>query len=393
MTVKVTTAGESHGPALTVILEGLPAGVEVSAAAIERELARRQGGYGRGERMRIEEDRAVVVSGLRDGLTTGFPISMVIPNRDHVAWSGLLRPFATAGPGMEPGLPAAEGVPGSAARSVPRPGHADFAGALKLGLTDVRNVMERASARGTATLVAAGAVCRELLRALEIEVWGWVWKIGPIETVVVPEGPGQVEPSEVRCPDPKAAEGMKAAIDQARAGGTTLGGAFTVVVEGLPAGLGSCANWERRLDGLVAQALMSIPSVKAVALGEGIRCAGMEGHLAQDPILPGDHGRWSRPSNRAGGVEGGISNGSPLLATAWAKPIPTTRKAQASVDLTSWQEAESTYERSDTCVVPAALVIGEAMLAIVLAGAVVETCGSDRMDRVRDVFGTLVGAS
>jgi len=374
--LRFLTAGESHGPALSVIVEGLPAGVPVDRAAIDADLRRRQGGYGRGGRMQIETDAVEVLSGVRHGLTLGSPVCLVVRNRDHAAWSDVMSP--------EPQPDAARE---RRRLKRPRPGHADLAGALKYLTDDLRNVLERASARETTARVAAGALAKSLLRLAGAELRSHVLRIGqaggdPAE--VEWERLMEVETSPVRCADAAAGAAMVAEIDRARKNGDTVGGVFEVVVHGLPPGLGSFSQWDRRLDGRIAQALASIQAVKAVSLGAGVRASELSGSGFHDEILFDDARGLHRGSNRAGGLEGGVTNGEELRAQAWVKPIPTLVMPLRSIDLATKQPEAASVERSDTCVVPAAAVVGEAMLALVLADALLEKFGGDSAAELGD---------
>lgn len=371
--LRFLTAGESHGQMLVVVVEGFPAGVPVLAADLERDLARRQGGHGRGGRMQIEHDRAQIVAGVRHGYTLGSPIALLIPNRDWPNWSERMA--------VEPGV---ETEPVTRVR----PGHADLAGALKYGHRDVRNVLERASARETAARVAAGALARVLLAQFGIAVASFTVAIGGHRTSARPrtaEDWQRVEASPVRCPDPQVEAAMVAAIDAARAAGDTLGGIFQVEATGLPIGLGSHVHWDRRLDGLLAQAVVSIPSVKGVEFGLGFDVAGTPGSRVHDVFAPaqGEANRWRRATNNAGGLEGGMSNGEAIVLRAACKPIPTLARPLPSRDLLTGEEVIAHHERSDVCVVPAAGVVGEAMTCLVLADVLLETLGGDSLDALR----------
>jgi chorismate synthase len=375
--IRLLTSGESHGPELTVIVEGLPAGVRVDPALIDQDLVRRQGGFGRGARStRIERDRAAITSGLAGGVTTGAPIGLRIANRD----------FANQPPQQQ-------------ALTTPRPGHADLAGRMKFGVRDFRLIRERASARETAARVAAGALAKQLLGSFGGMVGSFVTEIGgvhawsgtPREGAVDPAGVdildaaglrGLAEAAEadpVRCPVPQASQRMRVAIDGARTAGDTLGGAFVVFATAVPAGLGSYTQWDRRLDGRLAQAFCSIPAVKGVEIGPAFRLAGLTGKQAHDAILRRG-GVIVRSTNRAGGLEGGVTNGQPLVLRAAMKPLPSIRAPVESVDFESGLPADAPYIRSDVCSVPAAAVVGEAMMAWVLADALVERFGADRLD-------------
>lgn len=348
------TAGESHGPGLTVIVEGVPAGLAVDSAMLRADLERRQQGYGRGGRMRIETDSAQIQAGVRLGKTLGSPIALWIANADHANWTDRMA------------VAPSDAQPDPVLR--PRPGHADLAGALKYQTHDVRNVLERASARETAARVAAGAIARALLGSCGVRVRSRVRAIGPVE---IPQD----------APDLGAADEC---ILQSSHAGTTLGGVFEVVADNVPAGLGSYAQWDLRLDGRLAQALMSIPAIKAVAIGDGIETARQPGQFAHDPIgYDADAQRFSRASNHAGGIEGGISNGEPIVARAWMKPLPTQKRALPSVDLRTKKSVEALNERHDVCAVLAASVVGEAMLSLTLAAALLECFPADTIGALR----------
>lgn len=371
------TAGETHGPALTVVVDGLPAGLKVERAAIDRELKRRQGGYGRGGRMKIESDAVEVLGGIRHGSTLGGPVSLLIRNLDYANWQDVMSP---------------DPQPASAKErrrlERPRPGHADLAGALKYSTDDLRDVLERASARETASRVAGGALAKTLLKAVSIQVRSHVVRIGSAaidEARAVPWEQLEVaESSSVRCVDPQASQRMVAVIDDAKRRGDTVGGSFEVVARGVPPGLGSFAQWDRRLDGRIGQALMSIPAVKAVAIGSGFTSGETPGSAFHDEILHDGELGFVRPSNHAGGIEGGVSNGEDLRAKAVVKPIPTLLMPLRSVDIRTKEPKTASIERSDTCVVPAAGVVGEAMLAFVVADALLEKFGGDSLPELLD---------
>jgi chorismate synthase len=376
--LRFLTAGESHGRALIVILEGIPAGLTLDLDGVTRDLRRRQGGYGRGRRMAIESDTAQIMSGVRAGETIGSPIAMMIENRDWANWQYTMR--VTEEP------PPDAGGARRAPVTRPRPGHADLAGAAKYGRTDVRDILERASARETAARVAAGAIARQLLAHLGVRLTSHVFTIGsaglsPGTAVTFAAADALPDDSPVRCVDADIAQQMIAGIDAAREAGDTLGGAFEVIATGVPVGLGSYVQWDRKLDGRLAQALMSIPAIKAVGVGLGPEVALRPGSRVHDEILPDPSGVHptgvSRPSNNAGGLEGGVTNGEDLRVSAWMKPISTLMKPLRSVDLTTMTEAPAAIERSDVCAVPAAAVVGEAMVALVLADALVERFGGD----------------
>ena len=374
--LRFLTAGESHGPGLTVIVEGLPAGVPVDRAAIDSDLRRRQGGYGRGGRMKIETDQVEVLSGVRHGKTLGSPVAFLVRNRDFENWRDVMAPDPPAP--TEP----------RRVLKYPRPGHADLAGALKYLTDDLRNVLERASARETTMRVAAGALARALLATAGVEVRSHVVRIGqaalPSGAPVPWSALDAVEDSKVRCVDPTVGEAMVAEIDRAKKQGDTVGGVFEVVVRGLPPGLGSFSQCDRRLDGRLAQALMSIPAVKAVSIGDGFAAGQTSGAGFHDEILYDDADGLVRPSNRAGGLEGGVTNGEELRAQAVVKPIPTLLIPLRSINLKTKEAQAASVERSDTCVVPAAGVVGEAMTAWVAADALLEKFGGDSLTELQD---------
>lgn len=374
MTLRFLTAGESHGERLTVILDGVPAGLSLREEDLVADLRRRQGGHGRGGRMRIEQDAAHIVAGVRGGLTLGSPITLEIANRDWENWRQVMA------------VDAAEVKRKPITRV--RPGHADLAGMLKYGAEDARDVLERASARETAARVAAGGVAKLLLNAFGMRVRSYTRSIGTI-TARVPEPLDweAVESSPVRCPDPKAGDAMVAAIDAARERGDTLGGVFTVIADGVPPGLGSYRQWDTRLDGLLAQAIVSIPACKAVAIGDGVEAASLPGSEVHDVPLY-DEGRLRHETNRAGGLTGGVTNGESVVVHGFMKPISTLLKPLATVDMKTREAARAHYERSDICVVPAAGVIGEAMVALVLASAFLEKFGSDSMAELQRNVGS-----
>lgn len=370
--LRFLTAGESHGPALTVVVEGLPAGLPVDRTAIDADLRRRQGGYGRGGRMKIETDAVEVLSGVRHGRTLGSPVTLVVRNRDHENWRDVMSPD-----------PQPREAKRRRALKRPRPGHADLSGALKYLTEDLRDVVERASARETTSRVAAGALARALLTAAEVELRSHVTRIGKAS---IPDGPpipferlASVEESPVRCAHAETSAAMIAEIDRAKREGNTVGGIFEVVVRGLPPGLGSFSQWDRRLDGRLAQALMSIQAVKAVAVGSGFEAGETSGAAFHDEILYDDDRGLHRASNRAGGLEGGVTNGEELRARAVVKPIPTLLLPLRSIDLRTKQPASASVERSDTCVVPAAGVVGEAMVCLVVADALLDKFGGDSL--------------
>jgi len=373
------TSGESHGPGLTAIIEGLPAGLPLSAEDIDVHLQRRQGGYGRGGRMKIERDRATFRSGMRHGYTLGSPITLEIENRDWQNWQVKMS--------VAPVEEAVDPV------TLARPGHADFAGTIKYGHDDIRNVIERSSARETAARVAVGAVCLAFLRQFGVEIHSHVLTIGPVGD------PGasrsaisthfdeaywqQVEQSPVRCGDPDLTQQMIAYIKDSKTRTDTCGGIFEVVATGVPVGLGSYSQWDRRLSARIAMALMSIPSVKGVEIGNGFESTGLPGTQVHDVIRRDEEKGWYHLTNKAGGIEGGMSNGEPIVARAAVKPISTLARPLPTVDIRSGENVEEgRYERSDVCVVPAAGVVGEAMLAITLTEAWLEKFGGDNMREI-----------
>jgi len=367
--LRFLTAGESHGPQLTVIIEGLPSGLAISEDDLRRDLARRQGGHGRGGRQKIETDFARIASGVRGGFTIGSPVTLVLENKDHANWTAEMT----------------ASTEGFAPKPVTRlrPGHADLAGALKYGHTDVRNVLERSSARETATRVAAGAVARKLLGTFGVEIFSFTQSIGrtdigfdgvDVETVSIAD----IEASPVRCPDPDASRRMVADIDEVAERGDTLGGTFRIVARGVPVGLGSYVHWDRKLDGRLAQAVLSINAIKGVEFGAGFEGAARPGSEFHDQIDYAD-GRFRHLTNRAGGLTGGVTNGEPIDLRVAIKPISTMKKPMQSIDLNTKEKVEAHYERSDVCVVPAAGVIGEAVVALTIADAFLEKFGGDSM--------------
>lgn len=370
--MRYLTAGESHGPALVGIVEGLPAGLKIEEDYLQQQLARRQGGYGRGGRMSIEKDRVRFLSGIRFGLTTGSPLALMIGNKDWENWQKVMSQH-----------PADE----TEARKItsPRPGHADLAGGIKYFHRDLRNVLERASARETAMRVAVGNIAALLLNHFQIKGAGYVCALGGIEAAPRPPAWGvetirrKTVLSRLYCLDEEAEQLMIAAIDRARDEGNTLGGVFEIVVEGLPPGLGSHVQWDRRLDGRLAKALMSIPGIKGVEIGLGFAAAGRQGSEVHDSVSFGQEKRIFRASNHAGGLEGGITNGEPLVIRAAMKPIPTLRKALPSIDLATGETSDAAVERSDVCAVAAAAVIGESQVAWEVARAFLEKFSGDSL--------------
>jgi len=377
------TGGESHGPRLTAIVEGLPAGLPLLAEHVDVDLGRRQRGYGRGARMKIEQDRVAFTAGVRGGETLGSPLVMQVENRDWANWTTRMQaePFDPAGELPEPLIR-------------PRPGHADLAGGLKYDRADMRDILERASARETAARTAVGAVAKRLLAAVGIEIGSHVVRIGDVAANVDPsldaaELFARARASDLACVDDVAAEAMRSAIREAAHAGDTLGGVFEVRALGVPAGLGSHVHWDRKLDGRLAHALVSIQAIKAVEIGDGIAAGSARGSQVHDEIGYDQAGkRFVRPSNRAGGLEGGISNGSEIVCRAVMKPIATLKKPLQSVDVTTKEPLAAAFERSDVCAVSAAAVVGEAMVAIVLADALLEKFGGDSLkELLRNVAG------
>lgn len=368
-----STAGESHGPELVAIVEGIPAGLSLLADDIDADLARRQRGYGRGGRMKIETDHAELVGGVRGGETLGGPIALTIVNRDHASWTGRMgpAPFSTA--------------PEPVTR--PRPGHADLAGGIKYDRRDLRDILERASARETAARVAVGAVCRKLLGELGVDVFAHVVSIGLVEARVADlphdELRARARASDLACVDPLAEQAMRVAILEAAHAGDTLGGVFEIITTGVPTGFGSHVQWDRKLDGRLAQALMSIQAIKGVEIGLGFSAARARGSEVHDAI-GWEGGSFTRPTNRAGGLEGGITNGMPVICRAAMKPIATLKRALPSVDVCTKEVFEAAFERSDVCAVAAASVVGEAMVAITLADAFLEKLGGDSLRELRE---------
>src|SRR3989440_684699 len=373
VSLRLTTAGESHGPGLTCIIEGLPAGLELDREALDRDLARRRLGHGRGGRMKIERDKMQGTGGVRHGRTLGGPIALQVVNRDYANWEERMNPW-----------PVQDAV---AEVHLPRPGHADLVGTQKYGLTDVRDILERASARETAARVAGGAVAKAFLRDLGVEVFSHVLQItgvsAPRRDDLVPEDFAEVDQSPVRCLDPAAGDAMVAEINRLRKENESLGGVFEVRAFGLVPGLGSHVSWEERLDGRLGQAILSIQAIKAVSIGDGFEVAGLPGSQAHDEIFYDDDRGYYRTTNHAGGVEGGMTTGAPLVVRGSMKPLPTLTKPLRSVDIATHQPAEALRERTDSCTVPAAGVVGEAMVAFILADAYRRKFGGDHIDDVR----------
>lgn len=395
MTLRFLTAGESHGPALTTIVEGMPSGVPLLAAQIDTHLARRQKGYGRGGRMLIETDRAQMSAGIRHGKTIGSPITLTVPNRDYASWGDVMNP-----------APVAEYAHDSVKTrpiEVPRPGHVDYAGLVKYRPDngDMRNILERASARETTMRVAAGSVARALLEACDIWIGSHIVEIGGVRAPSAIESSTRIaarelnaiaDASPVRCLDEDASTKMCERIDTARESGDTVGGVFEVVVDNLPVGLGSHVHWDRKLDGRLAGALMSIHAMKGVEIGLGFEAARLSGSQVHDPFersANGNNGaesstRLGRTRNNAGGLEGGVTNGEPLVCRVAMKPISTLMRALPSVNTTTGEATAAHVERSDYCAVPAAGVVGEAMVALVLADALLEKFGGDSLAELRE---------
>ena len=393
--LRFLTSGESHGQALLGILEGIPAGVPVSAADIDGQLRRRQQGYGRGGRMKIESDSARIIAGVRWGITLGSPIGIVVDNRDWQNWREGMSPDAADTDSIEP-------------VTRPRPGHADLAGVLKYGQEDIRNILERSSARETAMRVALGAVARKFLSVFDIRVGSYVTGIGGVGIGDrAPIGQRKVllgmfekaEGSPVRCPDADISRRMIRAIDRASKEGNSLGGTFDVFITGLPAGLGSHIQWDRKLDGRLAQAVMSIQAIKGVEIGAGFEMGGRRGSDVMDEIFftarpdrKNRAGGFYRRTNNAGGIEGGMTNGMPVILSAAMKPIPTLRKPLRSADIRTGRSFRAAYERSDVCAVPAAAVVAEAMAALVAADAFIEKFGGDSAEETARNFNSFLAS-
>ena len=377
MTLRLITAGESHGPGLTCILEGMPAGLALSEEDLNRDMGRRQLGHGRGGRMKIERDSAQPTGGIRHGRTLGGPIALQVTNRDYANWEERMNPWPVEADVAEVHLP--------------RPGHADLIGTQKYKHTDVRNILERASARETAARVAGGGVCKAFLGALGVQVLSHVVQIGSVHAPAYPEpltaeAFAHVDASPVRCLDPQASQEMVAHINVQRKANESLGGTFEVRVFGLVPGLGSHISWEERLDGRLAMATLSIQAMKGVAIGDGFHIAGLPGSQAHDEIFYDSERGYYRETNRSGGLEGGMTTGEPLIVRAAMKPLPTLTKPLRSVDIDSHEPAEALRERTDSCTVPAAGVVGEAMVALVLAQAYRQKFGGDHIDDVLEAL-------
>src|SRR5687767_7191462 len=389
--LRFLTAGESHGQALVMTLDGMPAGLPIDIDALNAQLRRRQGGYGRGRRMQIESDRAEILAGVRHGTTTGAPIALLIRNRDWVNWQQTMY--------VEAEMP--DGASGARKADVtrPRPGHADLAGAIKYGHDDIRNVLERASARETAARVAAGTLARQLLGRFGVQIASHVSAIGDIalpadRAVSFREAQAVPDDAPLRCVDDVLQQRMMAFIDAAKDAGDTVGGAFEVIAAGLPPGLGSYVQWDRKLDGRLAQAVMCIHAIKAVGIGIGPDVAIRPGSRVHDEIVPPAGARDAplRPTNNAGGLEGGVTNGEDVRVTGFMKPIATLMKPLRSVDLRTMNDAPAAIERSDVCAVPAAAVVGEAMTSFVLADAFLEKFGGDSIDEIQRHYDATMAA-
>ncbi len=373
MELTFTTAGESHGPGLVAIVEGLPAGLELDRGRIDRDMARRQLGHGRGGRMKIESDSVEIRSGVRHGRTLGSPIAVLVANRDYANWEERMNPWPVNGQVEEVHLP--------------RPGHADLAGVQKFGFTDVRNVLERASARETTARVGVGALAKVYLRALGVEILSHVTRIGslavpPRDDLTVADF-DDVDESPVRCLDADGSQAMVEEINTARKANESLGGVYEVIAFGVTPGIGSYVAWDERLDGRLAQAIMSIQAMKGVGIGDGFDLAGRPGSQAHDEIFHSEEHGFARETNRAGGIEGGMTTGTPMVVRGAMKPLPTLTKPLRSVDLETHEPAAALRERTDSCTVPAAAVVAEAMVALVLAPAYKDKLGGDHIDDAR----------
>jgi chorismate synthase len=397
--IRFLTAGESHGPTLGVIVEGVPAGLALTADALAEDLARRQRGYGRGARQAIEQDRAEILGGVRHGTTLGSPILLLVRNRDWENWTQVMQVEPLDEAAVVDLATAADGTKRSAPVTRVRPGHADLAGALKYGFDDVRNVLERASARETAARVAAGGIARAFLRALGIEAWSFTAEVGgvAVDPANCSRSRADADASPLRCPDPDAEARMIARIDEARSNGDTVGGVFEVVVHGPPIGLGSYVQWDRRLDAALAAAVMSINIVKGVELGLGFEQTRRFGSQVHDVIEGrGEGGRWIHRSNNAGGLTGGVTNGEPIVVRGAVKPISTLARPLPSADLITGEAVDKAhYERSDISVVPAAGVVAEAMVMLTVADFVLDKFGGDSIGETRDNmerYNTRIGA-
>ena len=376
MELRYITAGESHGPALIAVIEGLPAGLDISQDLINQDLSRRQQGYGRGGRMNIEADKVEILSGVRFGKTIGSPLTVQVVNRDWKNWTERMS------------VAPLENYEKIVKVTQPRPGHVDYAGAMKYGFDDMRNVLERASARETTMRVLVGSIAKQLLKQFDVDIIGYIISIGDVsspaipESVTIPQIREITEVSPFRCYYPQREPDMKSAVDAAKRAGDTLGGIFEVIADHLPVGLGSYVQWDRKLDGKIAQAVMSIQAIKGVEIGMGFHGAKSPGSMVHDPIYQENH-VIKRRSNHAGGLEGGVTNGQRLVVRAAMKPIATLMKALESVDMNTMESTKATVERSDVCAAPAAAVIAEAVVAIELAKAFQDKFGSDSLDEMK----------
>ena len=379
--LRLLTAGESHGPGLIGVLEGLPAGLRISTRTVDLDLKRRQHGYGSGRRMQIERDRVRWTAGIRYGRTLGSPVGFAVDNRDWANWTDRMSIEAIPAERRQKPITRA------------RPGHIDLAGALKYGTDDVRDVLERASARSTTPRVVAGSLARQLLAAAGVRIWSFVDQLGPVRAFPDAEDllaaiPGDWpkrdlrDPSPLRCPDPEAEARMLAEVDAAKEAGDSIGGSFVVVAERVPVGLGSSSEWDTRLDGLLAGATMAIPGAKGVEIGGGFGVVAQRGSAVHDVVDPGGGG-WRRTTNRAGGIEGGISNGEPIVVRVAQKPVSTLRRALPSVDMATGASGRAHIERTDVTVLPRAAIVGEAMVALVLADELLYSFGGDSMVDLR----------
>ncbi len=371
MNLQFLTSGESHGLGLLAILDGFPAGLPLSISDFKTDMTRRRLGMGSGLRMKIEDDTVHIISGVMEGFTTGAPIGLYISNADHKEWRNTAIPPFT----------------------IPRPGHADLAGVIKFGINDLRPVSERASARETAARVAVGVVCRKLLAQFGIGIAGWVSAIGSISadlhSLSISTCISQAAKSKVNCPDPSSSEAMQSLISTTAKSGDTLGGVIDIVAIGVPPGLGSFSQWDSRLDSRLGAAILSIPGIKGVEIGKAFANSRLPGTCVQDPIIKDPDGNLSRSTNNAGGIEGGISNGEPILLHAAMKPIPSTLASQNSVDLAQGEIKQTTYERADICPVPRAVVILESMTAYVISDALIKKLGGDSIDEMTPRFAAL----
>ena len=379
------TSGESHGKCLTAIIEGVPAGFRIKSSVINEELARRQVGYGRGGRMKIEHDTVEIKSGIRFGKTTGAPICLEVQNKDFENWKDVMNTEHLDYPAQE----TLKKIEEKSFTTV-RPGHADYAGSIKYNLTDLRNVLERSSARKTAIEVAVGAVAKQILREFGIMGFSHVVQIGNVKLDFYPKTytliKEKAEKSDVRCADDLTADRMRNAIDEAAQAGDTLGGKFEVIFGNLPIGLGSYVHWDKALDGRIAQAVMSIPAVKAVEVGAGVDAAYLKGSQMHDELFVARDKSVYRNTNNAGGLEGGMTNGETLVVKGTMKAIPTMRKALATIDIDGMKPASAHFERSDTCAVPACAVVAEARIAIILADALLEKLGGDNLQEIKEKY-------